>query len=155
MKRTVSIFAAIIASFALLAGCMGMDNNNTVTPGTNGTNATDKGNLTDNNTENNNGNNNDLTGGITKDPMGENQNHTTGNMTVDTGNFIGEEKAKEEALAKAGITADGVKFEKVDLELDDGVWVYEIDFTKDNHEYDVKVKADDGIILEYEKDRKD
>ncbi len=149
MKRTVSIFAAILASFALLAGCMGMDNNNTVTPNNNDTNMTDKGNGT--NTENNN----DMTGDITKDPMGENQNHTTGNMTVDTGNFIGEEKAKEEALSKAGITADGVKFEKVDLELDDGVWVYEIDFTKDNHEYDVKVKADDGIILEYEKDRKD
>ena len=149
MKRTVSIFAAILASFALLAGCMGMDNNNTVTPNNNDTNMTDKGNGI--NTENNN----DMTGDITKDPMGENQNHTTGNMTVDTGNFIGEEKAKEEALSKAGITADGVKFEKVDLELDDGVWVYEIDFTKDNHEYDVKVKADDGIILEYEKDRKD
>ena len=147
MKRTVSIFAAIIASFALLTGCMGMDNNNTVTPNNNDTNMTDKGNTTDNK--------NDMTGDITKDPMGENQNHTTGNMTVDTGNFIGEEKAKEEALSKAGVTADGVKFEKVDLELDDGVWVYEIDFTKDNHEYDVKVKADDGIILEYEKDMKD
>lgn len=149
MKRTVSIFAAIIASFALLAGCMGMDNN-TVTPQSNGTNATDKGNITDSNADNK-----DMTNGITKDPMGENQNHTTGNMTVDTGNFIGEEKAKEEALSKAGITADGVKFEKVDLELDDGVWVYEIDFTKDKHEYDVKVKADDGIILEFEKDMND
>ena len=153
MKRTVSIFAAIIASFALLAGCMGMDNNNTVTPQNNGTNATDKGN--ENNAGNNTGNNNGMTGDVTKDPMGENQNHTTGNMTVDTGNFIGEEKAKEMALSKAGVTADGVRFEKVDLELDDGVWVYEIDFVKDKHEYDVKVKADDGIILEFEKDLND
>ena len=137
--------ATIIASFALLAGCMGMDNNNTVTPQSNGTNMTDKTNQ----------NNNDMTGGIAKDPMGENQNNTTGNMTVDTGNFIGEARAKELALSKAGITADGVMFEKVDLELDDGVWVYEVDFTKDKHEYDVKVKADDGIILEFEKDIKD
>ena len=152
MKKTFSIIAAIIASFMLLAGCMGIgEDNNMTNPQNNGTNATDKENSTDNNAQNNN----DMTGDITKDPMGENQNHTTGNMTVDTGNFIGEEKAKEEALTKAGVTADGVKFEKVDLELDDGVWVYEIDFTKDNHEYDVKVKADDGIILEYEKDRKD
>ena len=153
MKRTVSIFAAIIASFALLAGCMGMDNNNTVTPQNNGTNATDKGN--ENNAGNNTGNNNGMTGDVTKDPMGENQNHTTGNMTVDTGNFIGEEKAKEMALSKAGVTAEGVIFERVDLELDDGVWVYEIDFAKDKHEYDVKVKADDGIILEFEKDLND
>ena len=153
MKRTVSIFAAIIASFALLAGCMGMDNNNTVTPQNNGTNATDKGN--ENNAGNNTGNNNGMTGDVTKDPMGENQNHTTGNMTVDTGNFIGEEKVKEMALSKAGVTAEGVIFERVDLELDDGVWVYEIDFAKDKHEYDVKVKADDGIILEFEKDLND
>lgn len=153
MKKTVSIFAVIIASFMLLAGCMGMDNNNTVTPQNNGNNATDKGN--ENNKDMTNGITGDMTGDITKDPMGENQNHTTGNMTVDTGNFIGEEKAKETALSKAGVTPDGVKFEKVDLELDDGVWVYEIDFTKDNHEYDVKVKADDGIVLEYEKDLND
>lgn len=146
MKKTIAIITAVLASFALLVGCMGMDDNMTK-PQNNGTNVTDKNNTTDNK--------NDMTDGITKDPMGENQNSTTGNMTVDTGNFIGEEKAKEEALSKAGITADGVNFEKVDLELDDGVWVYEIDFTKDKHEYDVKVKADDGIILEYEKDRND
>lgn len=146
MKKTIAIITAVLASFALLVGCMGMDDNMTK-PQNNGTNVTDKNNTTDNK--------NDMTDGITKDPMGENQNSTTGNMTVDTGNFIGEEKAKEEALAKAGVTADGVNFEKVDLELDDGVWVYEIDFTKDKHEYDVKVKADDGIILEYEKDRND
>ncbi len=148
MKKPVAIITTILASLLLLAGCMGMGDNNTTSPGTNDTNTADNKNDT-NMQENNNDTN--MTSGITKDPMGENQNHTTGDMTVDTGNFIGEEKAKEMALSKAGITADGVKFEKVDLEFDDGVWVYEVDFMKDNDEYDVKVKADDGMIFDYEK----
>ncbi len=76
-------------------------------------------------------------------------------MTVDTGKFIGEEKAKEMVLSKAGFGADGVKFEKIKLEKDDGVWVYEIDFSKDNTEYDAKVKADDGAILEWETEKRD
>ena len=76
-------------------------------------------------------------------------------MTVDTGKFIGEEKAKEMVLSKAGFGAEGVVFEKIELEKDDGVWVYEIDFKKDNTEYDAKVKADDGAILEWETEKRD
>lgn len=71
----------------------------------------------------------------------------------ETSNFIGEEKAKEIVLAKAGLTADGVRFEKVELDKDDGLWQYEIEFTKDRIEYDAEIKADDGTILSWDVER--
>lgn len=72
--------------------------------------------------------------------------------TADTSSFIGEEKAKEIALSQAGITADGVTFDRVELDNDDGVWQYEIEFRQGNTEHDVDVKADDGTVLKSEKD---
>ena len=75
--------------------------------------------------------------------------------TADTSSFIGEEKAKEIALSQAGITADGVIFDRVELDNDDGVWQYEIEFKKGNTEYDVDVKADDGTVLKSETDIND
>ena len=74
------------------------------------------------------------------------------NNTDETVNRISEEKAKEIALSKAGITAEGVTFEKIELDNDDGVRKYEIEFRQGNTEYDVDIKADDGTVLKFEKD---
>ncbi len=73
----------------------------------------------------------------------------------DTSQFIGEERAKEIALEKAGITDDGVVFEKVELDRDNGVWKYEVDFRKDRTEYDADIKADDGMVISFETDYND
>lgn len=67
-------------------------------------------------------------------------------------NFIGENAAKDIALKKAGTTADGVIFDRVELDFDDGVWQYEIEFRQNRVEYDVDVKADDGKVLSFERD---
>lgn len=75
--------------------------------------------------------------------------------TPDTSAFIGEEKAKEIALERAGITADGVKFDRVELDRDNGIWHYEIDFRVDRTEYDIDIKADDGTVLSFESDYDD
>ena len=64
--------------------------------------------------------------------------------------FIGEEKAKEIALKKANVTTESVIFDKVELEQDDGVWQYEVDFKKDTTEYDAEINAIDGSILKWE-----
>ena len=66
--------------------------------------------------------------------------------------FIGVEKAKEIALAKAGLPADGVLFDRVELEQDNGIWHYEVNFRKDLTEYDADIKAEDGSILSWEMD---
>ena len=78
-----------------------------------------------------------------------------GKDAVDKSKFIGEEEAKKKALERAGLSAEEVKFERVELDYDDGVWQYEVDFQKDRTEYDVDVKADDGKILKYETETDD
>ncbi len=79
----------------------------------------------------------------------------TQSQKPDTASFIGEEKAKEIALKKAGLTKDGVTFSRTELDLDDGVWKYEIEFKKDGTEYDAEIKANDGTILSWETDKND
>ncbi len=64
--------------------------------------------------------------------------------------FIGEEKAKEIALKKANVTTESVIFDKVELEHDDGVWRYEVDFKKNTTEYDAEINAIDGSIIKWE-----
>ena len=65
---------------------------------------------------------------------------------------ISADKAKEIALARAGLRESEVTLEKVRLDFDDGVWKYEVEFKKGNIEYDVEVNAKDGKILSFEKD---
>lgn len=77
----------------------------------------------------------------------------TENTQVDTSKFIGGEKAKELALKKAEIGADDVKFDRVELDRDDGVWQYEVDFRHGDVEYDVDINAENGEILSFEKEK--
>ncbi len=69
--------------------------------------------------------------------------------------LIGEDKAKEIALERAGITEDRVRFDRVELDRDSGVLHYEVEFFKDNIEYDADIKADDGTVLSFEADYRD
>lgn len=88
-----------------------------------------------------------------KDEITEGMDNVTGMRTSsEDNNFIGEEKARQIALEKAGITNDGVTFDRVELEKDDGVWQYEIEFRKDGVEYDADIKADDGKIISWDID---
>lgn len=65
-------------------------------------------------------------------------------------NYIGTEAAKSAAIKRAGITADGAHFDRVELDRERGVWVYEVEFKKGGMEYNVDVNALDGSIVEYE-----
>ncbi len=64
--------------------------------------------------------------------------------------YIGEEAAKKAALERAGITADGVWFERVEMDRERGIWVYEVDFQQGRMEYNVEVNALTGEIVKYE-----
>lgn len=72
--------------------------------------------------------------------------------SIDSSTFIGENRAKTIALEKAGLTANAVRFDRVELDEDNGIWHYEVEFTKDNLEYDADIKADDGTVLSWEVD---
>jgi|GEM_PF-2571640 len=125
MKKTVAIIAGIVLAVGLFAGC---------------------------------GANNDPMSQETPD-QGNNNNNIVEDIqqateeTVDKSQFIGEEEAKKKALERAGISAEGVMFDRVELDRDNGVWIYELDFKYNGTEYDVDIKADTGEVLEFEKEK--
>lgn len=67
--------------------------------------------------------------------------------------FIGVDRAKSIALGHAGVSASSVSFSKAKLDDDDGRGVYEIEFYVGNTEYDYKIDAYSGGIIEYDIDR--
>lgn len=64
---------------------------------------------------------------------------------------IGMEKAKQIALKEV----PGAVVYQAKYDVDDGVAVYEIEVVKGNYEYEFKIAADSGTILERDKDFRD
>lgn len=62
------------------------------------------------------------------------------------------EEAKAAALEYAGLSASDVTFTKAELDYDDGVTEYEIEFNYGRKEYEFKIDAYSGEILEAEID---
>ncbi len=80
---------------------------------------------------------------------------TSSQASPSTPTLIGEDKAKEIALKHAGIIEDGVRFNRIELDRDDGILVYEVEFFQDRTEYDAEINAEDGTVLSFEKDYQD
>lgn len=66
--------------------------------------------------------------------------------------YIGKDKALEIALAKAGLAKSQIALEKVKLDTDDGIKVYDVEFYVGNVEYDFEIDAVKGTVLKFEKD---
>lgn len=82
--------------------------------------------------------------------------NTSTQAASSNGTAITEDKAKEIALADAGLKADQVTFLKSKLDYDDGRQCYEIEFyTSDYKEYDYEIDAANGKILSYDYDAED
>lgn len=69
-----------------------------------------------------------------------------------SGQYIGEEAAKQAALTHAGKTADTVSFARCNLDFDDGRWKYEVEFYEGNAEYDYDIDATTGEVISYDYD---
>ena len=69
--------------------------------------------------------------------------------------YIGAEKAKEIAFAHSGIDPSSAVIEKVELEEDDGIWEYEVEFKSGSVEYKYKINAANGNIIDFEKETDD
>ena len=65
---------------------------------------------------------------------------------------ISYDQAKSIALKDAGLTAENVSFLRNELDRDDGILKYEVEFTKDGVEYEYDINADSGEILWVDKD---
>lgn len=88
------------------------------------------------------------------------ENEDTGNATTGNGNgnagtasgIITPDQAKEIALNHAGLTADAVYFEKAELDYDNGIQVYELDFKGGGYEYEYDINAQTGDIVKNKKE---
>ena len=65
------------------------------------------------------------------------------------------EQAKAAALAHAGVTEADIRGYRCELERDDGVRMYEIEFRSGRTEYEYVIDADTGKVLECDKDLDD
>ncbi|MDR2493114.1 MAG: PepSY domain-containing protein [Coriobacteriales bacterium] len=65
---------------------------------------------------------------------------------------IGEARAREIALAHAGLNESDVVFVRVQLDSDDGQREYEVEFYSGNIEYDYDINAVTGEIRSYDRD---
>lgn len=73
--------------------------------------------------------------------------------TVNTNDkYIGNDKALEIALTKAGLAKSQITLEKVKLDTDDGIKVYDVEFYAGSVEYDFEIDAVKGTVLKFEKD---
>ena len=62
------------------------------------------------------------------------------------------EQAKQLALQKAGLSGQTVTWEKAELDEEDGISYYELEFTFSQSEYECEVDAGSGSILKFEQD---
>ena len=79
-------------------------------------------------------------------------NSTTLNNGNETNKKVTIEQAKEIALKHANLTSNQVSFVKSELEYDDGIQKYDIEFYYNNMEYNYEINANTGNILKHELD---
>ena len=75
----------------------------------------------------------------------------TASGTSSSSKKISMQKAQNIALKKV----PGATVVKVELDKDDGISVYEVELKKDGYEYDIKIDAKSGKILEFDQDMDD
>ena len=64
--------------------------------------------------------------------------------------FIGAGNAKKAALKHAGVEAKDATLIKAEMDFDDGVMLYEIEFYTKNAEYEYEINAKDGSVINFE-----
>lgn len=75
--------------------------------------------------------------------------------TVQTASYLSKDEALEKAFEHAEVARDEVEVEEVEFDKDDGVPHYEIEFEKQQTEYEYDIHAESGKILDYEIDEQE
>ena len=81
-----------------------------------------------------------------------NNNTTNYQGNVNTTANISVERAKEIALSHAGLASNQVTFQRIELDFDNGIQKYEIEFYYNYREYSYEIDSNTGNILSYEQD---
>ena len=145
MKK-LSLAAIIVTVSISLAGCT---NSETASNGNKTNTESTKQNSTESNVQNSSESSTENNNVNTS--QDNNTNNAQNNIVNNTGN-ISLDKAKEIALSHAGLSADQVTFVKVNMDFDDGIQKYEIEFYYNYREYSYEIDANTGNILSYEQD---
>ena len=69
--------------------------------------------------------------------------------------YIGSDRAKKVAFERAGVSASKAANVSVELDYEDGVMVYQVEFKYGGYEYDCDVNATTGAVVKYEKEADD
>lgn len=64
--------------------------------------------------------------------------------------YIGEEAAKQAALAHAGVDESAITHYEIELDREAGVMVYDIEFDASGTEYDYDINAETGEVVKYQ-----
>lgn len=75
--------------------------------------------------------------------------------TASDKSYIGEAKAKAAALAHAGVKEADLAFYRCEMDYENGVLVYELDFVAGLYDYDYEINAKTGAVVKSEKERED
>ena len=72
--------------------------------------------------------------------------------TITDSDFISIDEAKSIALQVSGVDASNAVFTEAELNVDDGVHIYEIEFISGDMEYSFEINALTGSVAEWEKE---
>ena len=99
-------------------------------------------------------NQNNIANSTQNNTQSSTQNNSVNKAQSNTNNTAGisGDKAKEIALKHAGLTSSQVSFKRTELDYDDGIQKYEVEFYYNNKEYSYEIDANTGNILSYEQD---
>ena len=92
--------------------------------------------------------------GCSNSPSKTNQTQDNQTQNNQVQNKISLEQAREIALKHANLKENQVNFLKENLEVDDGVEIYNIEFSFKNKEFDYEINAITGEIIEFDEDIK-
>lgn len=69
-----------------------------------------------------------------------------------SGDFLSEDEVKAIVFSHAGVNAGDVREFEIELDRENGIWIYEVEFKAGNVEYDYVVNAVTGEIIRFETD---
>lgn len=81
----------------------------------------------------------------------EQEMRNTGTVGADPSAYIGQDAAQNAAFAHAGVSGSQATVTKLELDRDDGVAYYEVDFRTDSAKYEYEIDAVSGAVRKVER----